>query len=110
MQVITENHDSYVTLEIVGRIDASTIGELEPKALEIASNSSLPLLVSFAKVDYISSAGLRAILKLAKVCQSKKIDLVCFAMCPSVFEVFRISGFASIIKICDTLEQAQAKL
>lgn len=110
MQVNIQNQGNYVELQVSGRIDASTVGEFEVQALGAAQDSTLPLLVNFAQVEYMSSAGLRAILKLAKLCQSKKLKLACYAMQTSVFEVFRISGFSSIISICDTLEQALQKI
>lgn len=99
----------YTELRAEGRIDASTVGEFELKTLEVAEQSTVPIFVNFSKVEYISSAGLRAILKLAKTCQKKKLKLGCFAMAKGVLEVFRISGFASIISISDTLDQAKAK-
>lgn len=110
MQVIINKQANYVELQVDGRIDASTVGEFEVQALGAANEITIPLIVNFSKVEYMSSAGLRAILKLAKQCQLKKLKLVCCAMQTSVFEVFRISGFSSIINVCDTLDQAVQKL
>lgn len=110
MQIEVAQTDKFLEIMIDGRIDATTVGDLESRALEEISNNNLAILLNFAKVEYISSAGLRAVLKIAKATQGKKLAMRCFSLQPAVFEVFKLSGFSSIIKIFDDKESAIASL
>lgn len=102
-QVINEDHTQFI---IEGRIDASTAAQLDEELQKAVEAKPQAILVNFEKVEYISSAGLRSILKLAKLAKTNHIKLCCFALQPQVFEVFKISGFSSIISLVDTKEQA----
>lgn len=110
MQIEVAQTEQFLEITIDGRIDATTVGDLESRALEEISNHNLAVLLNFAKVEYISSAGLRAVLKIAKATQGKKLAMRCFALQPAVFEVFKLSGFSTIIKIFDDKESAIASL
>ncbi len=95
---ITKNQNGS-TLEIAleGRLDTMTAPELEAEL-----NRSLPsadsLVMDFAKLDYISSAGLRVLLSAHKVMNTKggmKIKNVNDV----VQEVFDVTGFVDILNI-----------
>jgi anti-anti-sigma factor len=64
------------------------------------------LLIELSQLEYISSAGLRVLLVVAKRIQQKGGKVVLCALVPNVKEVFEISGFSSIFKIFDTVEDA----
>ena len=57
------------------------------------------LLLDLAQLDYISSAGLRSLLIAAKRAQSAEGRLAVCALTTNVREVFRISGFDTIIDV-----------
>ncbi len=106
MHICTEKNDTYTELIITGRVDASTAEELDEAAAAALQKAGGAVVVNFAGVEYISSAGLRSVLKIAKTCQSKQMQLRCFALQPAVFDVFRLAGFSTIIKINATKEEA----
>jgi len=56
-------------------------------------------LVDLAGLEFISSAGLRGVLMLAKTCQKDGRPLGFCGLKPLVEDVFKISGFMSILKI-----------
>ena len=57
------------------------------------------LAVDLSKLEYISSAGLRVLLVVAKKVQQAKGKVVLFGLAPNVREVFSISGFDQIFSI-----------
>jgi anti-anti-sigma factor len=61
-------------------------------------------------LDYISSAGLRSILMAAKQVKAKNGRLLIAGMKEAVREVFNLSGFFSILHICETEEDALKEL
>lgn len=87
---------SILTIAIEGRIDTTTAPELEKEIDAIADITELVL--DFAGVDYISSAGLRVILKAQKLMnQLGKMKLV--NVKDDVMDVFDITGFLDILTI-----------
>lgn len=106
MQLTVNTQENYSEIVIAGRVDATTAGELDETGAQAAAEAKNAMLLNFSAVEYISSAGLRSVLKLAKLCQQKKLKLRCFGMQSAVFEVFKISGFSSILTITDHKEAA----
>ena len=97
-------------ISVDGRIDALTVGTFEEKTLALVDNENYgSYILDFEKLVYISSAGLRAVLKLAKKCKEVSKKLVVCNLSENVLEVFKISGFDLIITVCDNLENAVAK-
>lgn len=84
----------YISLE--GRVDASNAQEVENKIFEIKNeNLDKHTVVDADGLEYISSAGLRIILKL------KKLDknLAIINVSPDVYDIFDMTGFVEIVKI-----------
>lgn len=57
------------------------------------------VVIDFAALDYISSAGLRVVLMTAKRAKQGKGTLVLCGLQPHVKEVFEISGFLKILEV-----------
>ncbi|WP_026297874.1 STAS domain-containing protein [Succinimonas amylolytica] len=111
---ITEN-DTHTLMAVSGRIDAITSPDLDAKFNEYHENArkkaaKLPVVLDLSQAEYISSAGLRSVLKMAKTCNAEKNRLLICGIQPLVYEVFRISGFVSILTIVNTREDALAML
>ena len=97
MQINYNREAEKLTVAPEGRIDTATSPEFEKKLGEILEGVT-ELVLDMSKVDYVSSAGLRVILKVQKVMFSQgKMKLV--GVNESVMEVFEITGFSSILKI-----------
>lgn len=94
MLEITSNvHNSTLTTAIKGRIDSTNAAEFE--ALMTEADTEEHLILNAEELEYISSAGLRVILKLRK----KHSDLKIVNVSPAVYEIFDITGFTEMIKI-----------
>jgi anti-anti-sigma factor len=78
-------------LGLKGRLDAISGPELEEQ-LDLQAVQT-KLIIDFTDLAYISSAGLRVILKLAKLCKHRG-KAWCFAGCRLHQEIFDISGFS----------------
>ena len=90
------NNDA-ATLIISGRLDTQTAPELE-KELDTALTGIKELTFDMTNLEYISSAGLRVILKVQKVMFNQgKMKLI--GVNETVMEVFEITGFSNILRI-----------
>jgi anti-sigma B factor antagonist len=97
MQINYTKEASVLTVAPEGRIDTMTAPELEKKFSEILDGVT-DLVLDMAKVAYISSAGLRVILKVQKrmLCQG---SMKLIGVNDSIQEVFEITGFSDILNI-----------
>ena len=78
----------------VGRLDTVTAGEFESE-LMASLEGVASLVLDFQDVAYVSSAGLRVILKAQKRMSNMKIT----GANAMVMEVFEITGFADILNL-----------
>ena len=91
----------YIAVE--GRIDASNAAEAEEKIFNIKNdNTGKHIVVDADKLEYISSAGLRVILRLRK--EEPKLAIINVA--PDVYEVFDMTGFTDMV----TVEKAYQRM
>ena len=97
MQINYTKEASVLTVAPEGRIDTMTAPELEKKLSEILDGVT-DLVLDMAEVAYISSAGLRVILKVQKrmLCQG---SMKLIGVNDSIQEVFEITGFSDILNI-----------
>jgi anti-sigma B factor antagonist len=86
-----------VTLKVSGRLDTQTAPELE-KELDISLPGTKELVLDMTALDYVSSAGLRVILKAQKVMNAQG-SMVLTGVNESIMEVFEITGFLDILTI-----------
>jgi anti-anti-sigma factor len=107
MEIVSSGNkgDTMVVL-VKGRMDASSAPEFEKNMEKWIDDGERAFAVDLSGLDYISSAGLRAILSIAKKLKTLNGSLQIASLKGSVKEVFEISGFSSIIPICDSIEAA----
>ncbi len=90
------NNDA-LTLIVSGRLDTQTAPELE-KELDSVLSGLKELTFDFANLEYVSSAGLRVILKAQKA-MSAQGSMKLTGVNDSIMEVFDITGFLDILTI-----------
>ena len=85
------------TLALIGRLDTVTAPELEAEISAILPTAE-SLVLDMEKLEYISSAGLRVILKTKKAL-AQKAGLKLINVSDDVREVFEITGFSDFLTI-----------
>ena len=98
MTIIKNVNGSEVTLVIEGRIDTNTSPELQKAILEAFQSAKL-LKLDLEKVDYVSSAGLRAFLLGQKTAGSKGAVMELHHVAAQVKSVLDTVGFSKILTI-----------
>ena len=88
---------SELTIGLEGRLDTTTAPELE-KELKQNISGVTSLTLDMEKLEYISSAGLRVILKAQKAMNTKG-TMKLSHVGESVMEVFDITGFSDFLNI-----------
>lgn len=85
-------------VSVGGRIDTVTSPQLDTE-VKGALEGVDQLYLDFGEVSYISSSGLRVLLSLHKVMDSKGGKLVIGKPSEMVLEVFDVTGFADVLNI-----------
>ena len=98
MEVKVLKEENSIKVLIKGRIDSDTSPKLEKELKKHVSKAS-EMILDFEQVDYISSAGLRAILAISKTLEHKKSSLTIINVSPVIAEVFDMTGFSELINI-----------
>ncbi len=106
MQVTIDKREGFVVLKLKGRSDAATSNMLEEKFLALVGGGEKHFAVEFSNLEYISGAGLRMLLLVARKLRSANGKIVLFALQGQVKEVFEVAGFSTIFFIYRSLEEA----
>ncbi len=93
LNIACENRIARITL--TGRIDSGNAPRLEKELFERLDPAAAKIILDAAKLSYISSAGLRVILKLRKTCS----DIEITGVSPEVYEVLEMTGFTEMMKV-----------
>jgi len=110
MQINENRQDGAVIVAPVGRIDSTTSPALDAHLQELAKAGSHRVVIDFSGVDYISSAGLRVMLSLAKRTKDVKGRLAVTGLGDSVRQVFELAGFLPLFTVEATAAAAAAKV
>jgi anti-sigma B factor antagonist len=106
MEITERQQDDILIFSLSGRLDSNTSPDFEKRLSEVIRQGTRRLVVDFGALDYISSAGLRVILKATKDIKRTEGLLVLCAMKDYVREVFEIAGFDTFLPIFTSLEDA----
>lgn len=96
MEIDVRREAGKLVLKLDGRLDTTTAPDLEETLSEL--NGVTDLLMDFEKLEYLSSAGLRVLLKASKI-MKKQGKMVIRHVSEDVMEVFVITGFSKILTI-----------
>jgi anti-anti-sigma factor len=106
MEIQTRKESKTTIISVKGRIDAVTAPRLEKNLFDLIAQGETALLLNLQELDYISSAGLRSILSAAKQLKAKSGELFIAGLQGSVRDVFQMSGFYTIFRIFELVEEA----
>lgn len=96
---IEENREGEkLTLQLSGRLDTSTAPRLQA-CVDSKLEGVSDLQIDMENLEYISSAGLRVLLSAGKKMKAAEGDMVITGANEEIREVFKITGFDTILKI-----------
>jgi anti-anti-sigma factor len=101
-----------VVVTPAGRIDQATVAEFETALaphIERCAPDKDRVVLDLAKLEFISSAGLRVLMLASKQAKAQKGTIVVSGLQPLVQEIFQITRFTLIFTITPTLREALAK-
>ena len=108
MKIGVERQEGTLIAKAEGRIDGYNASEFEQSVREAMEDGDRAVVMDLASLTYISSAGLRAILVIAKSLSQRDIKLGLCSLTAPIREVFEISGFDKVVALYDSRPDALA--
>jgi anti-anti-sigma factor len=109
LQVTAVRHADVLVVAVTGRIDYMNAEEfksaLQPHLLNCAAGGD-QVVLDLARLEYVSSAGLRVLMIAAKDARARKGRLVAVSLQPVVREIFEISRFTLVFDLFDSVQDA----
>lgn len=88
--------DEKIVFSLSGRIDSGNAAEAEKEMLSLVeANPGKNVVIDMTGLEYVSSAGLRGLLKISK--QAPKLILT--EVSPEVYEIFEMTGFLNVLEV-----------
>ena len=94
------------TIKINGKIDSNNASEFEKQLLSAAGENYGDITLDAGKLEYISSAGLRVLLKLKKGTKGK-VRII--NVSPDVYDIFGVTGFDNILEVKKAIREIDIK-
>lgn len=110
VEIKEEQKGDILVLRLRGRLDALSAPDTEKRVLQAIDRGQNKVLLDFAGVDYISSAGMRMLLATTKKLKNKSGYLILCSVTTNVMDVFKMSGFDHVLELADTEEEGIHKL
>ena len=102
--------EEFQAVRLPARLDASNGPTLETQILSVIDGGARRLLLDCSDMQYVSSAGLRVVLAIVKRMKAVNGQLALCSLSEPVAEVFKISGYDTILEIFPDREAATARL
>jgi anti-sigma B factor antagonist len=106
MQITTHDNGAVSVVAVSGRVDSATAPDLENALKKLVDAEKTQLVLDLMDVEYMSSAGLRAMVSTLKSVKRVNGDLRVANPSPRVEEVLRLAGLTSIFSIYRSRDEA----
>lgn len=90
-------NNGILTIDLEGRIDSNNAPAIENEVLGLLdSHKDREVVFDAEKLEYISSAGLRVLMKVRKTLE-KPVDVI--NVCKDVYDIFEMTGFTELLNV-----------
>jgi len=98
MTINKKHENEKITLVLDGRLDTTTAPQLQDVLIP-AFDEAKEVVLDFANLAYVSSAGLRVLLMGQKTAKAKSASMMVCNVSEEIMEVFEMTGFADMLTI-----------
>jgi anti-sigma B factor antagonist len=97
MNIISKSNGKELFLKVDGRLDTTSAPQLEAE-LKNSISGVKSLIIDFAGLEYVSSAGLRVLLATRKT-MNKQGEMIIRNVNTEIMQIFNMTGFSDILTI-----------
>ena len=110
METKVEEKGDVTVVHVEGRLDAASSPQLESRINAIIDAGHFKMILDFAGVDYLSSAGMRLMLSVSKKLKAVEGKLVACTINDEVMEVIKMAGFDRVLEIYPSVDESFSHL
>lgn len=108
LSIVTDNTQAVSVMTVRGRVDSETAPELDSALSSLLSDGRNKIVLNLQGVDFLSSAGLRAMVKALKGAQGSGGDVRLASVSEPIEVILRTVGMLQMFKMFSTNEEAAA--
>lgn len=102
MELLTTSFNQCDLVTVSGRVDSYTAPKLSELLRGITSEQRFHIVLNLGDVNYVSSAGLRILIDIQKICKKEGMGEIVLVDVPSrVYETLELAGFTPLFKFFD---------
>ena len=109
MELQNERRGESLVVRVSGRLDADSTPAFEAHCQQAVAQGERALILDFGPLEYISSAGLRGVLEVAKTVDAASGEFTLANARGLVREVLEVSGFLGMFRLLDSLDTPAAQ-
>lgn len=102
MEIHREQRGTFIILTVSGRLDATTSADLESALMGAYDAGCRHFLIDGPGLNYVSSAGLRILLKVYKHLRPTNGTIALSGLQTHIREIFTLTGFQSLFPMYET--------
>ncbi len=109
MEVVCDKRDGTLIAAIGGPVDHESADDFEAKMTPVvhrAASLGARLVLDFRDLDYMSSVGLRVLLRVANEARARSVDFSVADLNDTMREIFQVSRFDKILRVFDSVDAA----
>jgi anti-sigma B factor antagonist len=106
MEINTQTFKRVDLVQVTGRIDSSTAPQLDEALNGLTGSGRYNLVMDLSGVEYMSSAGLRALVSALRECKRRSGDVRLASPSDRVSEVLGLAGLDSVFQVFDNTTEA----
>ena len=104
----TDNTQQVSIMKVKGRVDSETAPELDNALTNLLNGNRNKIVLDLQAVEYLSSAGLRALVKALKEAQNSGGDLRLASVSEPIEVILRTVGMMQMFKMYPSEQEAMA--
>jgi len=108
LSIETDNTQPISLMRVNGRVDSDTAPEFDSALSKLLTDNRNKIVLDLQDVDFLSSAGLRAMVKALKDAQKSGGDVRLASVSQPIEVILRTVGMMQMFKMFSTSEEAAA--
>lgn len=99
MKIATRQSQAVTIVDLEGRLDSKAVGAVNDEMVSIIQGGAKQIVVNLEKIDFVTSAGLRVLLRSSKLLQGSGGKLKLCNANELVSDILKTAGFDSLLNL-----------
>lgn len=106
MKIATRQSQEITIVDLEGRLDSKAVGAVNDEMVSLIQGGAKQLVVNLEKMEFVTSAGLRVLLRSSKLLQGSGGKMKLCSANELVGDILKTAGFDSLLHLYDSETEA----